>query len=153
MTLQTKTKMPQISYSTKTEEWDTYFKRQADMQKGERSWQKNKIVYANASVGGGISSLASIAGLTRVGLFKDARAKTKEDNEVIEVKIVSPIEATADQAQSELENIIKEGDHAEASISKETTKRASSLDGPPPSEKKKQKVEYKDIFSKKTTRK
>lgn len=143
--------MPQISYSLNVKEWDAYFKKQAEMQKGENAWQKNKIVYTNASVGGGISSPMCVIGLTRVGVVKDAPAQHSEEKEKVEVNIVSPVEVTVDQAQSELKNIIKDGDPVEASISKQTSKRASSLATPSP--KKKPKLQYADIFSKKTTRK
>ena len=120
--------MPLIKYTPRIEPWEKYFKNQADLQLGKSSKNTHITVYNNASVTRGLSTTPSSNSLTVItpatDMKKNSANDTKEDQ--VSVNFVSPAEATTKQAESEMQEEIKDGDKTLIAISKETAKRAAT---------------------------
>lgn len=153
-----------IKYQTKLEPWENYFLQQADVQLGNRSHKNtNLITFHNPDINSNTiygSSLGGNGELTKITSATPMKCEQKTDE--VKVELVSPVESTTSQADSEIQDIIKEGDPAETAILKETARQAATLDnqGGTISQKKKRKLHtdnnvinhsidtFRDIFAK-----
>ncbi|MEO1263989.1 MAG: hypothetical protein AAFZ15_34605, partial [Bacteroidota bacterium] len=116
---------------------------------GKRTRNSTNIVtYSNSSVSSCPSYCTPHARngeLTKITTAKPMKCEEKNEEEV-KVELVSPVESTTSQAQSEIQEVIKEGDPTTAAILKETVRQAASSDsdGVAVAQKKKRKIQIQN---------
>ena len=124
--------MPMTRYVEQIDQWEKYFKQQADYQLGKISRKDaDRVIFANAAVGGGVTTLSRPRPMTKVTTATAVNGEhgqcSKQNAEPITLNITSPVEATVDQAKSEMMEAINAEEPAQVRISKETAKRAASV--------------------------
>lgn len=117
------------SYTPRLDQWEKYFADQANYQLGKTGKKdKSKALIKNSAILGGVSTSRSTGQLSVVTSVKGkAKVPGSRGDGIVDVNMVSSAEATADQAESELRDMVKDSDPVSARIYKETVKRAASV--------------------------
>ena len=148
-----KKKMSFTQFLPDTAVWTKYFVDQVTT-KNQSGGLKSKASDAASPIGGGISSHSGASRLIKVGKVKDV--KVKGQPETVKVQITSPVEATVEQAESELKHIKgntqntsfipKTASKRRAPAKKRRTTTPAKKEGT--SKKKKSTKQHNDVFSK-----
>lgn len=130
-----------------TTQWNEYFMKQVESRLNGKKGKKSSDM-TSGQIGGGVSVNDEANKLSAVGRVKKKIPDNNKSGSSVKVTLTSPVEASLEQAQSELKNL-KEGITEPDAISKVAVKRKGSIrKGGHSNKKKKSLKKFKDVFSK-----